>query len=198
MIMARKARRRRLAQDEVPSGTTIHVGLELMDGWQRAVHDHFHNIPVINTGLRHAPGYIDSSSAAVRDAKRKAVQSRDAWLARQSSAWRSTAAPLLPTPTNVADRAKAIAAREAKIQQMRDAWRKPFTAAFRDGPQPDTSNLEPPDDDDANGDNGQDARERQYQARCESLQNAWRSPGVTNPSAATAIEQQAEQWRGGR
>jgi hypothetical protein len=98
-------------------------------------------------------------------------------------------------PITAADaRAKAVSARLQRIQQMRDAWKKPFHI---DAAQPDTSNL--PDPDDENG-NGQDAverrRSREHDARKVRLAEAWR--GTTNPISATAIERQGEMWRGGR
>ena len=55
--MARKARR--IRDEEVAPGQTIHVGLALMDAWQRDVHDHYRRpVAVIDTGLRHAPNAL--------------------------------------------------------------------------------------------------------------------------------------------
>jgi hypothetical protein len=140
-----------------------------MDGWQKAVHDHYRN----SSARDHQP-----HSPAVRDAQRKAMDARREMIDRATSAWRSTAAPLLPDA-----RDKAITARDQKIQQMRNAWRKPF----RDAPQPDTSNLDPDNDDD----NGQDAverrRSREHDARKVRLAEAWRgSPTPPPPLRSSA------------
>jgi hypothetical protein len=194
---ARPIKRKRRDDDDtvIPDGGGVKVSLALMDSWQRAVHDHFYKpkpVAVINTGLRHAPGYIDSNSQTVRDAKRKAVQSRDAWLARQSSAWRSTAAPLLPATVGVSDRAKAIAAREAKIRMMCDAWRTPTpvrdNAAYLQPQTPQRQALwgamqqmgakvdvpsSLPDPAAV-----QARRDAQFAQRCRDLENAWRSPSA--------------------
>jgi hypothetical protein len=60
--MARKARRR-LAHDEVPSGTTIHVGLELMDAWQRDV------ASWARAYRDHQPGFRSSNAREVQTAR---------------------------------------------------------------------------------------------------------------------------------
>jgi hypothetical protein len=79
-----------------------------------------------------------------------------------------------------------MAARDAYIQQLNNAWRTPL----RD--------LAPPIDPsrgplsrETDPDN---AADRAYQSYKDQLANAWRA----DPNAATAIERQAESWRGGR
>jgi hypothetical protein len=178
----RKARR--IRDEEVADGEVVHVGLELMDSWQRSVHDHYHRPVVINT-RDHQPHYLDVRTRAVLDAKRQAIAARDSWVRAKVEAWRGS--PTTTTPVGVS-------ARDAWVQRARDAWKSPPTpvrdAEFnRVSPQEFSQALgtpnpimQPP---------RPDAKEREYQARCESLQNAWRTPtGTSSPSAAAGIERQ--------
>jgi hypothetical protein len=208
------ARRRRDIDDsEVADGETIHVGLELMDSWQRSVHDHFHRPNTV-------PGYVNTPQN-IADQRASA---RRLWIDRAGSAWKHpgtqqiTDAPaprpryeppqyIAPSASDIRDAmAKRDAARRQWIEDKQRAWQKPFTA-FRDGPQPDVSILfrgdpDDPDDDPDNG-NGADAverrRAREHADRKVRLSEAWRTPtGTGNPNRATAIEHQAERWRHGR
>jgi hypothetical protein len=87
-------------------------------------------------------------------------------------------------------------ARDAYVQRLTSAWRTPLA---RDAGEPDAAEAllkrhlrsEPtePDEDDA-----QARRDRQWAEYCDRISNAWR----TNPQAATTVERQGEQWRGGR
>jgi hypothetical protein len=87
-------------------------------------------------------------------------------------------------------------ARDAMIKRATEAWRTPH----RDAPEPDNSSpaatmrrhLAGPDEpDDNNAQARRDAVWNDYKTR---LASAWK----TNPNAATQIERQGEQWRGGR
>jgi hypothetical protein len=82
------------------------------------------------------------------------------------------------------------------LANLRDAWRSPARRAV-DNDQPDLTSRPgevrrhlrtEPDD------NVQARRDAAWAAYKDQLSNAWR----TDPRAATAIERQAEQWRGGR
>jgi hypothetical protein len=147
-----KKRRREI--DEARDGEVVRVPLNLMDAVQRGVYQHYTAVDARN----HQPGFRSSNAPEVQTAHDAARASRDAWLNRTTSAWRGPQS-IMPNENNTQTdaRAAAISARNQKIQRMRDSWRQPFTAAFRDAPQPDTSNLDPDDPDD---DNGQDAVER--------------------------------------
>ena len=113
--------------------------------------------------------------------------------------------------------ADARASYDAKCARLRDAWRRPVDVAQPDlGTRPEElmrrhARTEPDDD-------AQARRDRAYQDYTTTLAEAWRNPpGVspaeraivgggprsmvverTTPDAATRIEQQREQWRGGR
>jgi hypothetical protein len=86
-------------------------------------------------------------------------------------------------------------AREEMIRRAQEAWRTPPNAS-RDAAQPDSS---PPEvtrrhlrGDDL--DNAQARRDAAWNSYKDQLGNAWR----TDSGRATAIERQAEMWRGGR
>jgi hypothetical protein len=88
-------------------------------------------------------------------------------------------------------RREAKAAYDEMCKRATEAWRAPLRT---DAGQPDLgSRLQEvrarnePDD-------VEKLRERTRAQYLDTLQNAWR----TNPQAATAIERQGEQWRGGR
>jgi hypothetical protein len=183
--MARKARRR-LADDEVADGETIHVGLELMDSWQRDV------AAWARTYRDHQPGFRTVASREVQTARDANRASRDAWLNRATQAWRPTA----PAPP-VAD---AREARRLWIDRATNAWRTPTpvrdNAAFLQ-PQTPTrralwgamqqtgakvdvpSSLPDPAA-------VQARRDAQFAQRCQDLENAWRSPAA----AANSVERQ--------
>jgi hypothetical protein len=196
-------KRRRLADDEVPSGTTIHVGLELMDSWQRDV------ASWARTYRDHQPGFRTVASREVKDARDAARAARDSWVKAKTEAWRTgTSSYIPPINTPVGDaRAQAIQARLDRIKRMNDAWR-----TVRDNPgflQPQTperqrlwnamraagakvdGNGDPddPDDDADDNGNGQDAverrRAREHADRKRSLAEAWRGPAA----AANQVEQ---------
>jgi hypothetical protein len=90
-------------------------------------------------------------------------------------------------------RREAREARRAWIEDMTTAWRR---TPHKDASEPDAGErllkrhlgtAEPNDD-------AQARRDRQWAEYCDRVSNAWR----TDPRAASAIEAQAERWRGGR
>jgi hypothetical protein len=94
---------------------------------------------------------------------------------------------ILATDRELSDaRARAMDARRQMIERATSAWRRPWPVQSGDAAQPDTSNL--PDPDNGNGNGNENERDRAYADRIANLQNAWRSPGVTNPAAATQVE----------
>jgi hypothetical protein len=91
-------------------------------------------------------------------------------------------------------RREAKAAYDEMCKRATEAWRAPQHA---DAPQP--GSFSPPEATrrhlrDGPDDDVEKIRKRTRSEYLGQLQNAWR----TNPQAATAIERQGEQWRGGR
>jgi hypothetical protein len=187
------AKRRRLDDEEVADGETISVRMEMMDRWQKDVARWAAERR--DAVRQHQPHFIDSNSPAVLDAKRKAVEARDRWLARQSNAWRGSTN--VPTGNVCKD---ARASRLAWIDRATNAWKTPTpvreNAAYL-RPQTPTrralwgamqqmgAKVDAPSDlpDPAAV---QARRDAQFAQRCQDLENAWRSPAA----AANEIERQ--------
>src|SRR5262249_29381518 len=153
---------------------------------------------------------------AVLDARRRAADAYWEMVVRNERAWMD-ARRKPPPPDNDEDddelemadaRAKAGVARRQWIRKLQDAWRSPSRDAGVPDPgiassrpwqgnEPDASEqllrqhlrTEP----DATAQAKRDAAWNEYRQR---LSTAWQT-GQTNLRAATAIERQGEQWRGG-
>jgi hypothetical protein len=205
---AKKKRRRDPDDDEIDDGRGVRTPMLAMDTkpkpvkWISPISDAEAKAITDAHARAHQPHYLSSTSREVVDAQARARESRLQWLDRTRTAWRPPNSYIPPTPTpttvGVSDRAKAIAAREAKIRTMCDAWRTPtpvldnpgylqpqtperqrLWGAMRaagarvDGPQPDPAAV-------------QARRDAQFAQRCRDLENAWRSPAA----AANAVERQ--------
>jgi hypothetical protein len=86
------------------------------------------------------------------------------------------------------------ATRDAYIQQITTAWsRRPGRVQDTVAPEPRDNLMRPH----LSFADAQSLREKAYADYVERISNGWRA-GRTDPRAATAIERQGEQWRGGR
>jgi hypothetical protein len=198
-------------RDEViEDGGVVRCPVVLMDSMQRRV---------AFDAANHQPGYrfAAAADATVRDARRHALDARDAMIKRAENAWRSDARRKPPDDDDDDDddddtnsrersrdardaRAAATASYIAMCARLRDAWR---SSPSRDGAGgPDAEALlarhlrgDEPDDDDDNGNNTADLREQSYAAYKDQLENAWRG-GRTDPSRAVEVERRLERERG--
>jgi hypothetical protein len=196
------------ADDEALDGQTIRTPLTLMDsmaGFRPGYVQVSDDYVAIRRAARDA--YIRDLTSAWKDGGRVRPDDEDN-LRREADRRRSADFAPRSRINDARQQEIADAARTASYLAMCDrlsnAWRTPT----RDFAQPDQGstpaelrryqrgeaaapvsggNAPSPGD-----------REKLYEARKRDLENAWRTLGVTNPNAATGIERQGEQWRGGR
>jgi hypothetical protein len=186
---------------EIPDGGRVRVPIMTMDAKFDA--------------RDHQPGFRYASDAAVRDARRRALDAREAMIRRAERAW-CDARQKRDDDDDVDDddansrersrdardaRAVATASYIAMCARLRDAWRSSpsdgaggpdadaLLARHLRGDEPDD------DDDDDNGNNNVDLREQSYAAYKDQLENAWRG-GRTDPRRAVEIERRLERERG--
>jgi hypothetical protein len=188
----------------VPDGGSVKVRMATMDSTQRRIAEIF---------AGHRPGFAQLTDAQI--AQRARV--RDAWIKQLNDAWRTDARKKRndddendDEDENSNDRARRrgaadarMAARDAYVKRLTNAWRTPA----RDY---ENARISPPTDPGDPNENlvrqhistetnaaAQARRDRIWEDYKNNLGNAWKQ-GSTDPAAATAIEQQAEQWRGGK
>jgi hypothetical protein len=169
----------------VEDGGQVRVPLHLCDARQRAVRAAFErSYTDVVLGDR-APGYRFATDAASHDR----AAARLAYLENLRDAWRS---PQQRRALAIAEDAAGGSARDAYVRRLQDAWRTPS----RDCAEPDVGSPPAPATPEVLGTpEAQSRRDAAYAQYRDQLQNAWR----TDPrAAATAIERQGEQWRGGR
>jgi hypothetical protein len=178
----------RRGDDILEDGDTLHVPLMLCDSTQRAVQQHFDDQRTLvhdalcrhNAGAGHRPGYCfdalayPAKSTVTTDAVSKALRARTGKSLEQA----------------LNDRAAAFKNLE---RRTRTSW------VDAKVPEDDPENDPEDDDDDDERDvddlaAAQADREIALQEAATRGANAWR----LSPSRATAVEQQAERWRGGR
>jgi hypothetical protein len=201
--------------DEIEDGATLRTPLALMDGRDgRRVF----LTDTVRFDENDQPHFLRATDET--DARAAARDARDEMIRRAENAWCDARRKKPPSDDDddgdddgerrgadaqgIADARQA--AYDAYVRRLTNAWRTPT----RDFAEPDTvtrpedlarRHLRTDPDDDAQA--RRDAAYRNYTTR---LTEAWKNPpgvaraerGRTDPRAASRIERQGEQWRGGR
>jgi hypothetical protein len=188
----RTVRRRRERVDDdndmVPDGGRISVRMDMMDSVQLRMRQKF---ALGDVDLRdHQRGY----RVGDHDVQRRRLQGREEYVKNLGDAWRNPGRVVesdtkLPRRTGMPVKDARAEAYDQMVARLTTAWRTPSRDA-----QPDLSstpeellryhmNNDPDDDDEAEA-----IKNRAYELYRDRISNAWKNPGISNPTAAGRVE----------